>query len=205
MIQKLPKVLVDATAEPLTLDECRVHLRVDPIDGDTHPDDDLILSLLSAAREWCEGFLGMSIVTKTLELALDEFPSEDDAESAAIVLPMGPVNAVISVTVGEGSDSLMDEADYVLDDFSVPNRLVPVTTWPVAIASTNNIRVIYEAGFDGSNSSDGPTLPKSIKQAILLLVGDWYKHREDTDVHDLTIPNGVRTLLNIQRQRLGFA
>lgn len=200
---KLPKIVIDAEAEPLTLDECRLHLRVDPTDGDTHPDDDLIMALQTAARQHCENYLGLSLVTKTLEIALDEFPTEDDG---AIELPMGPVNAIISVTVGEDSDALQDEDTYVLDEFSVPNRLIPVSEWPTATASTNNIRIIYIVGYDASNSSDGPTIPRTIMQAIKLLLADWYNHREDTSYDRLSaIPNGVKTLLDLHRIRTGAA
>lgn len=205
---KVPKVIVDATSEPLTLAEARLQCRVDPIDdldsdgNGTHPDDDLIEMLITAAREYCEQFLGVSLVPKTLELALDEFPTEDDG---IIELPLGPVNSIVSVTVGTGSDSEMDSDDYVLDDFSVPNRIVPATIWPTVSASLNSIRIIYTVGYDGPDSSDGPTIPKTVLQAMKLLVADWYKHREDTDVQELSIPNGAFALLRAHRIRMGFA
>ncbi len=205
---KVPKILIDATSEPLTLAEARLQCRVDAIDdldsdgNGTHPDDDLLEMLITAAREHCEQFLGLSLVPKTLELALDEFPTEDDG---IIELPHGPVNAIVSVTVGTSSDAEMDPDDYELDDFSVPNRLVPATVWPTVTASLNTIRIIYTVGYDGPDSSDGPTIPKTVLQAMKLLIADWYKHREDTDVHELVIPNGALTLLRAHRIRMGFA
>ena len=205
---KAPKVIVDATAEPLTLAEARLQCRVDAIDdldsdgNGTHPDDDLIEMLITAAREHCEQFLGVSLVPKTLELALDEFPTDDDG---IIELPQGPVNAIVSVTAGASSDAEMDADDYVLDDFSVPNRLIPATVWPTVTASVNTIRIIYTVGYDGPNSSDGPTIPKTVLQAMKLLVSDWYKHREDTDVQEMSIPNGAMSLLRAHRIRTGFA
>ena len=142
----------------------------------------------------------MTLTPKTLEIALNEWPDDGIVE-----LPMGPVSSIVSVTVGTGSDALLDPADYVLDDFSVPNRLVPETDWTAVTSSTNAIRIIYTAGFDGPTSSDGPTLPKTIVQAMKLLVADWYKHREDTDAGDVKIPNGVESLLRPHRIRLGMA
>lgn len=38
-------------------------------------------------------------------------------------------------------------------------------------------------------------LPKQVKQAMLLLVGDWVKNREASDVAMQSIPNGVDDLL----------
>jgi len=204
----IPKIIVDATSEPVTLIEARLQCRVDPIDSldsdgnGTHPDDDLLEALITAARQYCENFLGLTLTPKTLEIALDEWPTDDDG---IIELPMGPVSSIVSINVGTSSDSLMDPDDYVLDDFSVPNRLVPATTWTAITAETNTIRIIYTVGYDGPNSSDGPALPKTIVQAMKLLIADWYKHREDTDAGDERIPNGVLSLLRPHRIRLGMA
>ena len=69
----------------------------------------------------------------------------------------------------------------------------------------NTIRIIYTVGYDGPDSSDGPTIPKTVLQAMKLLIADWYKHREDTDVHEMVIHNGALTLLRAHRIRMGFA
>ena len=202
-----PKIVLEPTEELLTIDECRLHLRVDPLEIDsddvgTHPDDELIMALQTAAREHCEAFLGLSLLPYTYEVALSSFPADNDG---AIELPMGPVTGIVSVTVGTESDALMDPEGYVLDDFSVPNRLLPVGgSWASAVDSTNAIRIIYTAGYE-ADISDGQTIPKTIVQAIKLLLADWYKHREDTDINDVQIPNGVLSLLRPHRIRLGMA
>lgn len=46
-------------AEPVSLEELKRHLRVEFDD-----DDDLILGLALAAREWAEGFLNTALVAK---------------------------------------------------------------------------------------------------------------------------------------------
>jgi uncharacterized phiE125 gp8 family phage protein len=137
----------------------------------------------------------------TYEVALDEFPTDNDG---IIELPMGPVTSIVSVNVGTDSDSLLASSEYTLDDFSVPNRLVPVTIWPAPATATNNIRIIYTAGYE-LNLSDGQTIPNTIVQAMKLLLADWYKHREDTDINDVQIPNGAQALLRPHRVRLGMA
>ena len=202
-----PKIVLEPTTELLTIDECRLHLRVDPLEIDsddvgTHPDDDLIMALQIAARQHCENFLGLSLLPYTYEVALSEWPTDNDG---AIELPMGPVTNIVSVTVGDDSDALMDPEDYVLEDFSVPNRLLPTSgQWTTITAETNTIRIIYTAGYE-LDLSDGQTIPKTIVQAIKLLLADWYKHREDTDINDVQIPNGVQALLRPHRIRLGMA
>jgi len=48
-------------------------------------------------------------------------------------------------------------------------------------------------------------LPKQVKQAMLLLVGDWVKNREASDVAMQSIPNGVDDLLMQCRNWYGAA
>ena len=204
----IPKIVLEPTTELLTIDECRLHLRVDPLEYDsdnvgTHPDDDLIMAMQTAAREHAEAFLGLSLLPYTYEIALDEWPTEDDG---AVELPMGPVTSIVSVTVGTDSDALMDPELYVLDDFSVPNRLLPVSgTWTTMTAALNTIRIVYTAGYE-LDPSDGPVVKKTVVQAIKLMMADWYKHREDTDINDVEIPNGAKVLLGLAtRVRTGMA
>ncbi len=199
-----PKIVVQPYAEMLTIEECRAHLNIQPyeVDSDgagTHPDDDLIMATQSAAREHCENFLGMSIVQKTYEIAMDKFPD------GAIELPMPPLVSVESVTAGEDSDGLLDSALYVMDDYSVPPRVVPVTTWPTVTASTNFVRVRYVAGF-GEDSDGNQPLPYAIRTAMLLMLGHLYENRSDSeDVQIFSVPNGVEALLRPLRIRLGMA
>jgi uncharacterized phiE125 gp8 family phage protein len=198
------KVIVQPTDEPLSIDECRSHLEAQYYgDSDIDPaDDEMILAWLAAAREHCEQFLGLSLATKTLEIALDEFP--EDAEP--IELPFGPVRQVLSLTVGSGSDAeVIDAESYVLDDYRNPARLAPVSQWPTGTASTNNIKVQYLAGY-GVDSDGGEALPKVIRAAILLMLGHLYANREATTEKAMaTLPFGVEAILRPMRARLGMA
>jgi uncharacterized phiE125 gp8 family phage protein len=197
------KLIYRAAGELLTIDELRDHLNIQPYDldsdgGGTHPDDAQIMAMASAARAYCENFTGLVIGPATYELALDEFPE------GAIELPVAPISAVEYVTVGSGSDALIDDSTYTLDLFSSPARLVPVTSWPSATAATNLIRVRFTAGY--GVDSDSEPLPWEIRAAILLLVGTLYARREDdTDKPITSIPTGIDALLRPRRVRLGMA
>lgn len=199
-----PKVIIQPSAELLTIEQCRAHLNVQvyEVDSDgigTHPDDDLIMAMQGAAREHCENFLGRSIAQKTYEIALDEFPA------GAIELPMPPLVSVSSVTAGEDSDGPLDAALYVVDDYSVPARVVPVDTWPTVIAATNLIRIRFVAGY-GEESDGVEPLPYAIRAAMLLMLAHLYENRSDTDEKAIaSIPNGVEALLRPFRVRLGMA
>ena len=59
--------------EPLSLDQAKAHLRVDIDD-----DDDLISTLITAAREYCEEFCHRAFITQTWQLLLDHFPGVAD-------------------------------------------------------------------------------------------------------------------------------
>lgn len=199
------KVIAAVEIEPLTIEECRLHLRVDASetsDGGTHPDDSLILALLSAAREQCENFTGLSFARRTLEIALDEYP--DDADP--IELPFGPVLMVESITAGEGSDATTWAAeDFVLDDYSSPAKIVPVADWPALTAATNTIKIRYLAGY-GVDSDGGELIPYAARAAILLTLGHLYDNREDTtDRQVFELPYGAECLLRPLRVRLGMA
>lgn len=212
------RVITPAPEEALTLDECRLHLNVAPyeVDSDgvgTHPDDTLIMALQAAARQHCEAFLGLSLTMRVLEAALDRFPTTAADGSTAIELPMGPVVDVMSVTVGTGgsdssggSDSTeLTAADFELDDFRSPMRLLPTATWPAVTASPNAVRIRYVAGY-GTDSDGGYPLPAVFRAALLLVLGHLYANRETSVEKALSeIPLGAEALMRPHRVLLGMA
>ena len=206
----IPKIIEFPEGEPLTIEECRQHLESQPY-GDTDVDaldDAMILALLGAAREHCEDFLGLSLSPRILELSIDTFPSVTDG--VGIDLPMGPVREILYIS-GEppstdiDSDSTLAEDSYLLDTYSVPNRVVPVTSWPSVTSATNAIKIRYLAGY-GEDSEGGEPLPFSLRAAMLLVLGHLYENREDsTAVQTYEIPLGAQALMRPRRVRLGMA
>lgn len=205
--------------EPLTIEECRAHLEAQPYgDSDSDVDaidDAMILGWAAAAREHCENFLGLSLAPQILEAALDTFPSTRVDGTTAIELPRGPVREIISVVGGEltsdgsaGSDSdgsfVLMPADYILDDFSAPPRLLPAVGWPAA-SGVNSVRIRYWAGY-GQDSDGGIKVPWAVRAAMLLILGHLFANREDSTEKALTsIPNGADALMRPLRVRLGMA
>lgn len=194
----VPKIITPPTAEPITLEECRMHLRL-VADGSPpeHEHDPMILSQLSAAREWAERFTGLSLAPQTLAIALDDFPCD------ALKLPRGPVAAVLSVTYvdEDGAPRTLDPSAYQLDTFSEPPRLLSASgiDWPSTSATALNPVVIrYEAGYSlpGDSPQLTPLLPASIRAALLLILGDLYENAEDSTERKLEhIPRGAEALL----------
>lgn len=216
-----PRTIVAPAAEPLTLDECRQHLRVEAYEADdsdsdslgAHPDDVLIMAMQAAAREHCENFLGLALSTRTLEIALDSFPTVAADGTTAVVLPMGPVREA-EIRTGEPTsdtdeaDFILDPDAYVLDLYRSPQRLVPVSGWPSMTAATNAIKVQYVAGYAIASDDDdeGEPLPAALRAALLLVLGHLYEHREDAAEKALaSIPLGAEALMRPLRVRLGMA
>lgn len=161
-------------------------------------EDDLISALITAAREYCEGFTGRALATQTLEAYPQRFPCADEIE-----LPRPPLQSVTSVkyTDSDGDETTMTEdTDYIVDTDSTVGRIVLpyAETWPTATLYTvNPIKVRYVAGYE--------TIPRSIKQAMLLLIGHWYANREAVLVGQGTMSKeiefAVKALLTMQRVR----
>lgn len=196
-------------SEPVSVEEAKAHLRVDFID-----DDSLILSLISAAREVVEGKLRRSVFSQTYKLSLDQFPyptsilTKSPAQREnwlfpsiyfsdyAIELPTSKVTSVDSITFKDvtGQAVTLPEDHYALDVNSVPARIVPANggTWPyINSYSPGSIEITFKAG-----EWDGDSVPVSIKQAMLLLIGHWYANRAAvTDKPMTTLPMAVDCLL----------
>jgi uncharacterized phiE125 gp8 family phage protein len=141
--------------------------------GDT-TEDDLISALITAAREYCEGYTGRALATQTLEAYPPQFPCRSEIE-----IPYPPLQSVTSVkyTNSAGTETTMTvNTDYIVDaDSNVGRIVLPYAgVWPTATLYTvNPIKIRYVAGYYASNP-----IPKMIKQAMLLLIGHWYESRE---------------------------
>jgi uncharacterized phiE125 gp8 family phage protein len=196
---RTPRIVEGPEVEPITLAEARAQIESQMYeDSDIDPiDDAMIEGRMAAARELCEQFVGLSMATKTLEIALDTFP--DDGE--AIDLPFGPVREVQSVSWGDDSDQELDLADFVLDNYRNPNQLRTTATsgWPAVTSYPNVIKVRYLAGY-GEDSDGGEALPKAMRAAILVELTNIQENRGDAElsIHAMN-------LLRPFRVRLGMA
>lgn len=206
----LPYAAGETPEEPLTVDEARAHCEATRYgDSDADPvDDAMFAAWITAAREYCEDFLGLALVPKQIEFALDAFPATLNRRQQPIEFPVAPVREVVSLGTGDPETTdheTVDENTYVLDVFSVPPALRSLGSWPSATASPNNVRVRAWVGY-GVDSDGGEPVPKVILQAMKLMVGHFYANREDSiDVSLQSIPNGAMDLMRPRRIRKGFA
>lgn len=175
--------------EPISLQEAKLYLRVDANDEDT-----LIAGLITVAREYVERITGRALITQTWQQVLDRFPS-------VFALPKPPLRAVVSIAykTEDGLTHVIPATDYVVDAASEPARIVPAPglAWPSdTLYPVGGVVVEFEAGY-----GDAADVPIPIKQAILLLVGHFYEHREAVIVgsNATLLPFAVAALLSPYR------
>jgi uncharacterized phiE125 gp8 family phage protein len=158
------------TAEPVTLDEAKAHLRVDTTD-----DDALITSLISAARARAEWHTGRAFVTQSWTLWLDAWPC-----GGIVEIPLPPLQSVASVTAYAPNDSatVLDIAAFQVDAASSPARLIlkPNASPPVNLRRINAIAIAFTAGY-----GDASDVPAPVCEAILKLVANFYVNRGDAE------------------------
>lgn len=114
-------ITVPATVEPITLEEAKMHLRVDADYEDT-----LIAFYLQAARAHCERFTGISFTVQTVKATflttkqdqtIYRWPDIPFTVDAFFELPLSPVAEILSVTDGT------DPVEYTSDLDSIPARV----------------------------------------------------------------------------------
>lgn len=148
----MPYTTTITGAEPVSLTEAKEYLRVFSLD-----EDDLIASLIEAAREWAETHTEKAIVEQTVIAYYD-------APSRRLELPLGNATALTSVT--NGSEAV--NAKLLVGNPSVVE--ITADSLPAATGESQSVVVTYTAGYT--------VAPLRIKQAILLLVADMYENRE---------------------------
>lgn len=187
-------LITPPAAEPITLAEAKLHARVD-LDAD----DTLITGLVITAREEVERVSCHALLTQTWEQVMDNWPAGDE-----IRLLHPPLQSVISVKYidTDGVEAIWDPAHYLVDTDNTPGRIVLRSGqgWPAAsLRPVGGIRIRYVAGW-----ANAGLVPQSFKQAMLLLVGQWYENREaagDSVGEKAGIPFGVSTLLRSYRAK----
>lgn len=159
-------------------------------------EDTLISALITAAREYCEGYLNRALINQTWYLWLDDWPDED-----YIKVPLPPLASVTAVTYYDTDDTAATFAStyYYVDTNNEPGRICLNygESWPsTTLRPYNGVCVEYVCGYGATSAS----VPAMIKSAMLLLLGHLYENREAGTERALTeIPFGVKALLNMNR------
>lgn len=177
------RVVEGPVEEPLSLEEAKSHLRVE------HDYDDVLInSLIVTAREWAEGFLNRALITQTRVLTISDWPV------LLLKLPGGVIQSLQSITYigSDGETGTVAAGQYYL---SASGEVVRTYSgeWPsITLRGPESISISYVCGY-----GEAAKVPMKIRQAMLLLIGHWYEHREGVVVGSINndIKLGVEPLL----------
>ncbi len=172
----MPSILLTAPAvEPLSLAEAKAFLRVEHAD-----DDDVIASLIAAARLHVEAQTRRALITQSWRLTRDAWP----ADGRLTVTP-APLEALTAVRVydGGGHAAALDLQSFVVDSAGSSIVFAP---WALMQPgrSAAGIELDVTVGY-GDAASD---VPEPLRQAVRLLVAHWYENR------GLTTPGTIMVL-----------
>lgn len=196
------KLITAPSAEPISIAEAKIHLRVD---DDMTAEDALIDAMIIATRMHAETICRRAFVTQVWTLYLDQFPSPamnissanwygpqwgvgpgplsatrpDGKSGYEILLPMAPLQAVGSIKYLQDSDGAqitLANTEYLVDMASEPARLTPAfgKTWPGTRNQMNAVEITFTAGYGQPTD-----VPQGIKNWMLLRLGSMYEHREE--------------------------
>jgi uncharacterized phiE125 gp8 family phage protein len=188
-------LITGPTEQVLTIEEVKGYLRVD--DGE---EDAIVGNLIAAATQRLDGrdgILGRCLMHQTWQLALARFPA------SAITLPLPPTIGVLSVKYLDTNGQLqtLSEVAYrIIPGGWEGAQVIPAVglSWPsVAPRSPDAVRVTFQAGYESVGSPPQVAVPEPIRQAMLLMISDWYDQRSNvvmgTSVEPL--PFATETLL----------
>lgn len=167
------QLLTPPEAEPVSLLEAKQHLKVDHDE-----DDELIQSLITAAREAAESLTGRQLITAHWRYILDRFPGHGAGEASPMWIIKCPVQHIVSIDYLsiDGQWRKLPPTDYSLHPTREPARLAPAfgTSWPLTLPQQASVMVTLVAGYGSPEM-----VPEGIKSWMKLRLGALYAHREE--------------------------
>ncbi|MBL4621016.1 MAG: phage head-tail connector protein [Immundisolibacteraceae bacterium] len=177
------KVIIKAASEPVTIEEVKIHLRIDDVAEDAY-----LTRLIKSGTEHIEGYLQRSIITKTVEAYFSGFQH-------CMELPLPNLQVVNSVKYYDcdGNLQTLDPSDYIVNDLETPSYIYKDSSvcWPSTKQVHNAVIINYVCGY-----GDATDVPQRVKQAILLVIGYLFNNRED---HAGKVPTQAENLIDRDR------
>lgn len=174
--------VAEAPTEPaVSIGDARAHLR-DPDESE----NSLIENLVAAAERHIEVSCNHALMPQTWARDLDGFPPGD-----FIPLSGGPFRDIqVAYVDPDGQEQTLDSALFY-QHVNGDSGVVVDGSWPATKSGPGTVTITADVGYEGGN------VPASIKQAILLLVGHWFRNREAVVTGSTveTLPAAVDSLL----------
>lgn len=189
--------ITPVSAEPLTLEQARTHLRLDVYGSPPeHPDDTYVQDLITAARQWCEDYLQRALATKTIEIVYDSFIDNK------LRLPVAPIQSITSIEYidTDGNTQTLATTVYGLDIYRNQIYLKYNQQWPDLQPTVNPVTVTAVVGYTDGQSPDPYPIPEPIRRGMLLIISNLYENRQQdqlgaTRISFNSLPMGVYSIL----------
>ncbi len=150
------QIVQEPVAEPLSLSDAKLHLRVDITD-----DDALISALITGVRMYAETITRRALIAQQWRYVLDSFPGPTligipwgkafTLPGHAIYLEKSQVQQVTAINYTDmgGNAQVMPAADYTVDYTSEPCRITPVfgQIWPIPLPQIGACEVDFVSGY----------------------------------------------------------
>lgn len=178
-----PLALTPPAAEPVTLAEAKLYLRLDQ-----NEEDALLSTLITAARLMVEAASGRMLVEQAWRIVLDRWPSNGE-----IRLPLSPILSVTQARVYDvmGAPQTVAASALKLDRQADPPVIRIVGEVPEIGRSRSAIEIDILAGFGAAGA-----VPALLRQAVLLLAARWFEQRGDVVGRDAaTLPAEIMALV----------
>lgn len=183
-----PVLIAPPAAEPVSLAEAKLYLRIDHDD-----EDDLIRALVTAARLLVEAASGRMLVDQGWRIVLDRWPP-----GGVIRLPLSPVRQVTAVRVRDAAGVAAELAPSALriEVGADPPVLRVEQSLPPPALPRAGVEIDLVAGF-GPAPMD---VPQGLRQAVLALCAQWFERRgDDPDGPAARLPAQVMALVQPHR------
>lgn len=152
------------SVEPLTYSEVKSLLQLGDDTNQTW-----LTARIKAAREKVEQDTGRRLITQTVDLAFDAFPSD---AIAFPVLPLASVTSIVTTSVA-GAASTLNASNYQVDTAAGRITLADAGAWPLDIRAAAGITVRAVVGYGASGSN----VPQPLVYAMEQLLSQWYASR----------------------------
>ena len=196
--------VTDAATEPVTTAEAKAFLRVD-----SDAEDTLIDAIITAARQRVEDYTGRALISQTWKLVQPTWPDarpfrtnwHPEVSASAIELERSPLISVESVKYypesGAAQATLVAATYYHVLTGPTPGLVVLKSdqSWPDVYDRPDAVEVNFTAGYASASA-----VPKTLRQAVLLLISEMYELRTTVNVGNITsdLPT-IKALLDSYR------
>lgn len=179
--------------EPLSVEDAKTQVNVDGAHF-----DGIIADMIASARDEAERTTGRSLITQTLALYMDTWPTD-----GFIRLPRGPVQSVTSVVYRhpDGTATTLAADQYQVSIAGPVARVAPAygCSWPTLRGTMDDVVVTYVAGY-----GDADDVPAGIVSAVRMIFGAFYANREDFVTGTIATPLPLSSARLLGKFRLPF-